>query len=96
MIDLHHHLLQNRRNSATEKPVWWQKIAFKLFAPVANCTTLWSIITKLGRLGQKFHPLIKGTRLDPAYVWTKTRDVAPIAKQSFREWWKEHEHSHTR
>ena len=41
-------------------------------------------------------PVIKGTRLDPAYVWTKTRDVAPIAKQSFREWWKEHEQSHTR
>ncbi|MCX6904520.1 MAG: LutB/LldF family L-lactate oxidation iron-sulfur protein [Verrucomicrobia bacterium] len=94
MIDLHHHLLQNRRNSATEKAVWWQKIAFKLFAPVANCTTLWSVITKLGRLGQKFHPLIKGTRLDPAYVWTKTRDVPPMAKQSFHEWWKEQQRSH--
>ncbi len=88
MIDLHHHLLQNRRNSASQKSVWWQKLAFKLFAPVANCRVLWSLTTRLGRLGQKLHPLIKGTRLDPAYVWTKTRDLPPIARQSFREWWK--------
>jgi L-lactate dehydrogenase complex protein LldF len=87
-IDLHHHLLQNRRNSATEKPVWWQKIAFKLFALPANCPTGWSVITKLGRLGQLLHPLIRGTRLDPAYAWTKTRDLPPIAKRSFREWWR--------
>ena len=88
MIDLHHQLLQNRRNSASQKSVWWQKLAFKLFAPVANCRVLWSLTTRLGRLGQKLHPLIKGTRLDPAYVWTKTRDLPPIARQSFREWWK--------
>jgi L-lactate dehydrogenase complex protein LldF len=90
-IDLHHHLLRNRRNSAVAKPVWWQKVAFKIFAPVANCRGLWSLATKLGRLGQKLHPLIKGTRLDPAYVWTKTRDLPPIARQSFREWWQSRE-----
>ncbi len=87
-IDLHHHLLQNRRNSTREKSVWWQKLAFKLFAPVANSRRLWSAITQCGRLGQKLHPLVKGTRLDPAYAWTKTRDLPPIARQSFREWWR--------
>jgi L-lactate dehydrogenase complex protein LldF len=88
-IDLHHHLLQNRRNSAVDKPVWWQKLAFRLFAPVANCPVGWSVTTKLGRLGQKLHPLIKGTWLDPAYAWTKTRELPPIARQSFREWWRQ-------
>jgi len=87
-IDLHRHLLQNRRNSARQKASWWQKTAFTLFAPVANGRRLWSLATKLGRLGQKLHPLILGTRLDPAYVWTKTRDLPPIAKQTFKEWWK--------
>jgi L-lactate dehydrogenase complex protein LldF len=87
-IDLHHHLLQNRRNSAQQKPSWWQKTAFRLFAPIVNCHVMWSLVTKFGRLGQKLHPLILGTRLDPAYVWTKTRDLPPIAKQSFKEWWR--------
>ena len=33
-IDLHHHLLQNRRNASHDsKPSWWQKLAFKIFAP---------------------------------------------------------------
>lgn len=89
-IDLAHHLLQNRRNAARVKPSWWQKLAFKLFAPVANSPFAWRwYVTKGGRFGQVFHRLILGTRLDPAYVWTKTRDLAPIAPQSFKEWWRQ-------
>ena len=88
-IDLAHHLLQNRRNASRRKPSWWQKIAFKLFAPVANGRIPWMLVTKGGRFGQRFHGLIKGTRIDPAYCWTRTRDVPRIAKQSFKEWWRE-------
>jgi L-lactate dehydrogenase complex protein LldF len=87
-IDLHHHLLQNRRNASRQKPSWWQKIAFKVFAPVATRPALWSLVTKLGRLGQKLHGFVKGGRLDPAYAWTKTRDLPPIARRTFKEWWR--------
>ena len=88
-IDLAHHLLQNRRNAAREKPSFLQKMAFKIFAPIATKPWVWSLlVTKGGRIGQMFHGLVKGTRLDPAYVWTKTRDLPPIAEESFREWWK--------
>ena len=87
-IDLHHHLLQTRRNIATENPSLFQKVAFKIFSRISNSPTLWKLLTKGGRIGQKFHGLILGTRLDPAYVWTKTRDLAPIAPESFREYWK--------
>ena len=88
-IDLHHHLLQNRRNGAKLKPSWLQKIAFKLFAPVANVGALWSLTTKLSRIGMKVRGLVNGSVIDPAHVWTKTRELPPIAPQSFREWWKE-------
>ena len=91
-IDLHHHLLQNRRNSSQQKAVWWQKIAFKLFAPLATKPALWSLLTMCGRLGQKLHPLILGKPIDPAYAWTKTRDLPPMAKQSFKEWWQQRGH----
>ena len=87
-IDLHHHLLQNRRNASRQKPSWWEKIAFKAFAPVATRPALWSLVTKMGRLGQKLHGLVKGSPLDPAYAWTKTRDLPPIAQQTFKEWWR--------
>ncbi len=90
-IDLHHHLLQNRRNSAQGKPSWWQRTAFKLFAPLANRPGLWSLAGRLGRLGQKVHPLVKGSALDPARAWTKTRDLPPIARQTFKEWWRSRE-----
>jgi len=87
-IDLAHHLLQNRRNASRQKPSWWQKLAFKLFAPVVNRRALWRRVAKLGRFGQKLHPLVLGKPIDPAYVWTRTRDLPPIARQSFKEWWR--------
>jgi len=88
-IDLHHHLLQNRRNGARVKPGWFQKIAFKLYAPIANKPALWSLATKLARVGQIFQKPVIGTAFDPAAAWTKTRDLPPVARQSFREWWRE-------
>lgn len=87
-IDLAHHLLHNRRNAAMREPWWLEKLAFKTFGFVANRPALWQASKVLGRLGQKLHSLIKGTRIDPAYAWTKTRDLPPIPKQTFKEYWR--------
>jgi L-lactate dehydrogenase complex protein LldF len=87
-INLHHHLLQNRRNAANQKPSWAEKLAFKGFAAVINRPWLYALVTKAARLAQKFHPLVKASRLDPAYSWTKTRDLPPVAQQSFKEYWR--------
>lgn len=87
-IDLHHHLLQNRRNAMTEQPRWWERMAFRIFARVAVSPRLWSLLTVFGRLGRRLHPLVKGSALDPARAWTATREVTPIAPQSFHEWWR--------
>jgi hypothetical protein len=37
----------------------------------------------------KLRGLVNGSVLDPARPWTKARELPPIAKQSFREWWME-------
>lgn len=87
-IDLHRHLLQNRRNGMVQHPRWWERWAFIAFARVVNSRGFWSCVTRLGRIGQKLHPLVLGTRLDPAYAWTKTRNLPPIARQTFKEWWR--------
>jgi L-lactate dehydrogenase complex protein LldF len=87
-IDLHHHLLQSRRNAMAQRPIWWEKFAFKCYAFLFNRPALVALVGKVGRVGQKFHPLIKGTRLDPARAWTSSRELPLIAKQTFKEFWR--------
>jgi L-lactate dehydrogenase complex protein LldF len=87
-INLHHHLLHNRRNAAAQKPSFTERTAFRIFGWVMNRPWVYGLVKKAGRLLQKLHPLIKGTRLDPAYAWTKTRELPPIAVQTFKEYWR--------
>ena len=87
-IDLHHHLLQNRRNASEQKPSFFERLAHRAFAVIANSTALWSLGKKLGWLAQPLQRPIKGTVLDPARAWTKTRDLPPLAKESFKDWWR--------
>jgi L-lactate dehydrogenase complex protein LldF len=87
-IDLHHHLLHNRRNAAKEKPASIERSLYQIFGFVANRPALWAIAKKLGRFSQPLQNLVKGTALDPAKSWTQTRDLPPFAKESFKDWWR--------
>jgi len=87
-INLHHHLLQSRRNAIAQKPVWWEKPLFQGLALLFSHAGLFSLGMKLGRIGQVFHPLIKNTPLDPARAWTRSRELPKVAPQTFREWWQ--------
>jgi L-lactate dehydrogenase complex protein LldF len=88
-IDLHHHLLQNRRNAMQEKPVWWEKDAFHIFGFLATRPELLRKLIPFGRFAQKwFHWLVLGTALDPAKAWTETRDLPPIAPRTFTDEWR--------
>ena len=87
-IDLHHHLLQNRRNAAREKPSFGEENAFKLFAFAANRPKLWNFGRKMARLFQPLQNLVKGSPADPTKAWTQTRDLPPLAPESFKDWWK--------
>jgi len=87
-IDLAHHLLQNRRNATAEKSSLPWKLGFKAMNFIFNRPALYKLVAPFGRLGQKLHPIVKGTRLDPAYSWTKTRETPKIAPQTFKEFWR--------
>ena len=87
-IDLHHHLLQNRRNAVQEKPGVLMKLVFQAFAFLMNSPGCYKAIRLVSRAMQPFHRFVKGTRLDPMYAWTKTRDLPPVASQTFKEYWR--------
>ncbi len=87
-IDIHHHLLRNRRNAAAQKPVWWERIVW--FGYVQTMTRPWllRIATKLAPFAQKLHPLVLGGVFDPVRAWTKSREFPEVAGESFHDWWK--------
>jgi len=87
-IDLHHHLLQNRRNASASQPAFFERLAFKTFGIVANEPKLWWLAKKTGWLTQPLQKAVKGSALDPAKSWTKTRDLPPMPQESFKDWWR--------
>ncbi len=66
-----------------------ENLAMKFLAGVFSDPARFARFQKLGRLGQRF--LMRGGYIDhlpgPLKGWTATRDVYPVAQQTFREWW---------
>ena len=87
-INLHHHLLHNRRNASRQRPSFWERLAFKLFAWVVTRPKVYSFASKSARVLQRLHPPLKGGPLDPARAWTKTRELPSVAGQTFKELWR--------
>ncbi len=87
-IDLHHHLLQSRRNAIAQKPVWWEKPIFLGFAWFMSRPFLYRFSAPLLRIGGPVLHAIRGKFFDPARLWTGTRDLPPAPAQSFKEYWK--------
>jgi L-lactate dehydrogenase complex protein LldF len=87
-IDLHHHLLQNRRNASKSKPAFFERLGYKIFGFVASKPALWSLAKKFGWFIQPLQRAVKGSPLDPAKAWTKTRDLPLQPKESFKDWWR--------
>lgn len=86
-IDLHHHLLHNRRNAVREKPTWWEGLLFRIFAWMAADAGRFAWAGRIGRLSQPLHALVSGTALDPLRAWTRFRALPEPPPYSFREWW---------
>jgi L-lactate dehydrogenase complex protein LldF len=87
-IDIHHHLLQNRRNAVAEKKIWWERFIWWGFRHLMKRPWAYKMAIRLAPLGQMFHPLVLGTEADPVQSWTKTRDFPEAAPQSFHDWWQ--------
>ena len=88
-IDLHHHLLRNRR-AAAEKGQGGlaERMLMKGFVFVMRRPWVYRTATWFGKIAHVLTKPIHGTRLDPFYGWKKTRDLDDPAKQSFKQYWR--------
>ena len=87
-IDIHHHLLHNRRNAVAEKPVLWERLMWWAFRAMMRHLWAYRFATKCAPFGQAIHRLLLGTPFDPMRAWTATRDLPEAAPETFHDWWR--------
>lgn len=87
-IDIHHHLLHNRRN-AVEQTGWsMERFGFWIFSRVVRAQGDFPMLTALARCLQPLYRPVEGTWLDPFRAWTGSRTMPRLARRSFKQWWK--------
>ena len=84
-IDIHHHLLHNRRNAARTAPSRLERLGQRAFAFIARRPWLFAAG---GWLFRKTLPLAKALRPPPLSAWLATRDLPAAPRQSFRAAWR--------
>jgi L-lactate dehydrogenase complex protein LldF len=92
-IDLHHHLLHNRRNAVeTANRSWQERAAFKMWQWAMLGPLRFKTLGGLVRLALRTTNRLGlgGTVLDPARPWTKDRAALRVPAKPFRALWKEH------
>ena len=84
-IDIHHHLLHNRRNAARTAPNALERLGHRLFVLVASRPWLFAAGGALFRLAL---PLLKFLRPPLLREWLASRDLSAAPSQSFRRQWQ--------
>lgn len=87
-IDLHHHLIHNRRNRAAAGENWRERSLYRLFAATMNRPWLYRLLGRAGRWTQALRDRFEGTRLDPLKGWSTGRRLPPPAESTFRDLWR--------
>jgi L-lactate dehydrogenase complex protein LldF len=82
-IDIPRVLLHLRGEAVRAKPARLERAAMRLAGWTFACARRLALAQRLGRIGQR--PLLRAGALSP---WTRTRDLKPVARESFRDWWK--------
>jgi L-lactate dehydrogenase complex protein LldF len=93
-IDLHHHLLHNRRDFVEAQDTKLsERIMFRLFRAAMLRPKLYSFGGALTRLGLRalYGLRLAGSVFDPMRAWNRQRAPMPLPKHSFRSRWKKEE-----
>ena len=84
-IDIHHHLLHNRRNAVRAVPNRLERIGHRMFAAVAARPRLFAAG---GAIFRRSLWLLKQLRLPLLRDWIASRDLPRAPAQSFRDQWR--------
>jgi len=79
-IELHHHLLHNRRNAVQRQfdpPLQWLGFRARWWA-MESPVRYWFA----GKLARFLLPFVR--------PWTATRELPALPAQSFKDWWRRH------
>jgi L-lactate dehydrogenase complex protein LldF len=90
-IDLHHHLLQNRRNAVEQRTrSWSERLSFKLWRWTMLGAGRFRVCGSLFRNTMRLIAALglSKTAVDPTRAWVKDRSALKVPKASFRSWWK--------
>jgi L-lactate dehydrogenase complex protein LldF len=87
-IDLHHHLLHNRRNAVTRQPDSAERFAFSAFAFLTRFPSLLNWLTRLSRPLMPLANRARSILPPPVKGWVASRDLPPIPARSFRDYWR--------
>ncbi|MEA3208796.1 MAG: L-lactate dehydrogenase complex protein LldF [Chthoniobacter sp.] len=88
-IDIHHHLLHNRRNAVAEKKVWWERIIWFGFVQLMTRPWAYRLAGRFAPLGQLLHPYLQHSGIDPLATWTDTREFPQAAMPTFGDYWRQ-------
>lgn len=88
-INLHHHLLHNRRNAAKSDPSRIERLMYRGFVFTMLRPKIYQRVAAFARTLQPLRKVVNGTFLDPLRPWTKSRSFPPLAPKSFRDLWRE-------
>ncbi len=84
-IDIHHHLLHNRRNAARTSPNRLERLGHRVFVAVASRPWLFAAG---GAIVRRTLWLMKKLRPPLLREWLATRDLPPAPATSFRSQWR--------
>lgn len=90
-IELHHHLLHNRRNAVHEGThSGSERLGMKLWRWTMMSAGRFRFFGSLGRSALRvIHGMgLEGTALDPVRPWTKDRAAPAMPRESFRDLWR--------
>ena len=90
-IDIPSVLLHLRSRAVAAKATRGERLAFGSMAWLFASSRRLAIAQRLARIGQR--PFVRGGRIrhlpGPLAAWTKTRDLKPVARRTFRSWWEQ-------